>query len=172
VLVSRTRFPSVVDDVTVRLVAGVVLAVVLLVVLTQQWWLFAVLALDFLLRSTLGPAASPVAQLVTRVVRPRVRAVPHPTPGAPKRFAAAMGAAMTAAATLLWVLHATTGSGAALVAVWVIAGVMVVFPALEAVLGLCVGCVVFSWLMRAGIVPESVCVECADITARVRTAAP
>lgn len=171
-LVPAPRFPSVVDDVTVRLTAGVVLAVVLLVVATQQWWLFAVLALDFLLRSALGPAASPVAQLVTRLVRPRVRAVPHPTPGAPKRFAAAMGAAMTTAATLLWALHATTGSGAALVAVWVIAAVMVVFPALEALLGLCVGCVIFSWLMRAGIVPESVCVECADITARVRTAAP
>ena len=44
----------------------------------------------------------------------------------------------------------------------------VVFPALEAGLGICVGCIVFGWLMRVGLVPESVCVECADITARTR----
>ncbi|GAA5164238.1 DUF4395 domain-containing protein [Ornithinimicrobium tianjinense] len=167
---SSSRFPAVVDDVTVRLIAGVVLAVVLVTAVTQQWWLFAVLALDFALRATVGPAASPVAQLVRRVIRPRVRALPHPTPGAPKRFAAAIGATMTGAATLLWVFHAATGSGAAIAAVYVIAGVMVLFPALESLLGLCVGCVIFSWLMRLGVVPESVCVECADITSRLRTA--
>jgi hypothetical protein len=45
---------------------------------------------------------------------------------------------------------------------------MVVFPALEAVLGLCVGCQVFSLLMRLGVIPESVCVECADISRRAK----
>jgi hypothetical protein len=28
---------------------------------------------------------------------------------------------------------------------------------------LCLGCRVFAWLMRAGIVPDDVCAECADI---------
>ena len=44
--------------------------------------------------------------------------------------------------------------------------VMVVFPALEAVLGLCVGCRVFGLLMRLGVVPEEICLECADISLR------
>ena len=43
---------------------------------------------------------------------------------------------------------------------------MVVFPALEAVFGICVGCILFSGLMRVGLVPEDICVECADITKR------
>ena len=47
---------------------------------------------------------------------------------------------------------------------------MVVFPALEAGLGLCVGCKVFALLMRLGFVPESVCLDCADISRRQRVA--
>jgi hypothetical protein len=44
--------------------------------------------------------------------------------------------------------------------------VMVVFPALESLLGLCVGCVLFGGLMKLGVVPEEVCLECADISLR------
>jgi hypothetical protein len=52
------------------------------------------------------------------------------------------------------------------VPVLLIGAVMVVFPALEAIAGICVGCIVFGWLMRLGVIPESVCLECADITRR------
>ena len=48
----------------------------------------------------------------------------------------------------------------------VIGVVMVVFPALEALAGICVGCIVFGGLMRVGVVPESICVDCADISKR------
>jgi hypothetical protein len=50
---------------------------------------------------------------------------------------------------------------------WVIAGVMVAFPLLEAAFGVCVGCVVFALLMRLHVIPRSVCEECADITLRL-----
>lgn len=166
--VSSSRFPAVVDDVNVRLIAGVVLLLGVVALAAQQWWLFLPLALDFTLRATLGPKASPIAQLVTRFVRPRVRSLPHPTAGTPKRFAAAIGAVLTTGASVLWLVHLGTGASAALAAVVVIAVVMVVFPALESLFGLCVGCVLFSALMRLGVVPESVCVECADITTRLR----
>lgn len=164
----RPRFPAVVDDVTVRLIAGVVLVAVLLMLGLQQWWVFLPLAADFVLRAALGPRASPLARLVSRWVRPRVKALPHPTAGTPKRFAAAIGAVLTTAASLLWLLHLTTGAAWLGTAVVVIAVVMAVFPALEALAGVCVGCVAFGWLMRAGVVPEDVCVECADITSRLR----
>ena len=34
---------------------------------------------------------------------------------------------------------------------------------LESILGFCVGCRLFALLMRAGLIPESVCLECADV---------
>ncbi|GGK71757.1 hypothetical protein GCM10011509_20420 [Ornithinimicrobium pekingense] len=167
-VVMRSRFPAVVDEVTARLTAGVVLLAVLLMLALQQWWVFLPLAADFTLRATLGPRVSPLARVVSRWVRPRVPALPHPTAGTPKRFAAAVGAVLTGLASVLWLLHLATGAAWLGTAVLVVAVVMAVFPALEALAGLCVGCVVFGWLMRAGVVPEDVCLECADITSRLR----
>jgi len=163
---SSSRFPAVVDDVTVRLIAAVVLVVGVIALATSQWWLYAVLAVDFSLRAALGPKASPFAQLVQRWIRPAVAAPKRPTAGPPKRFAATIGAVLTVAATVLWLVSLATGSSVA--AGWVIGigVVMVVFPALESVFGICVGCILFSGLMRLGVIPDEVCLECADITKR------
>ena len=155
-----SRFPNIVDDVTVRLIAGVVLVLAVGALAFHQWWLYAVLAVDFVLRSGWGPSTSPVARFVQRFVRPRVTQQPRYTAGPPKRFAAAIGAVLTVAATVLWLAGTT-------LPVVLIGIVMVVFPALESIGGICVGCVVFGWLMRLGVIPESVCVECANITRRV-----
>ena len=167
-----SRFPDIVDDVTVRLIAAVVLLVSAATVATQQWWLLAPLAVDFTLRATLGPRRSQAARLVQAWVRPRVPAAPRPTAGPPKRFAAAIGAVLTTTATLAYGWHVATGAEGALVAVIGITVVMVIFPALESLLGLCVGCVLFGQLMRLGVVPEEVCLDCADITRRARVRAP
>jgi len=153
-----SRFPSIVDDVSVRLIAAVVLLLGTVALAAHQWWLYAVLALDFILRAGWGPSASPFARAVQRV-RPRLGAAPRYTPGPPKRFAAAIGAVLTTAAAGLWLAGAT-------LPVVAIGVVMVVFPALEALAGICVGCLAFGWLIRLGVIPESVCVECADITRR------
>jgi hypothetical protein len=37
---------------------------------------------------------------------------------------------------------------------------------LEAAFGLCLGCLAFGALMRAGLIPEEVCVACADVSLR------
>lgn len=160
-IVGQSRFPRVVDDVTVRIIAALVLVLGVVALAAHQWWLYAVLAVDFILRAALGPKASPLAQLAQRVVRPRIRAERRPTAGPPKRFAATIGAVLTTAATVLWL----AGTEAPVV---VIGAVMVLFPALEAVLGLCVGCKMFAVLMKLGLVPEEVCLECADISLRRR----
>jgi hypothetical protein len=34
------------------------------------------------------------------------------------------------------------------------------------VFALCIGCKIFAGLMRLGVVPERICVECADLGAR------
>lgn len=154
-----SRFPNIVDDVTVRLIAAVILVLAVVALAAHQWWLYAALAADFVLRAGWGPSASPVAILVNRWIRPRVAAKPRYTAGPPKRFAAAIGAVFTVAATGLWLAGTS-------VPVILIGAIMVVFPALESIAGICVGCIVFGWLMRLGVIPESVCLECADITRR------
>lgn len=170
----RPGFPTVVDEVTVRCVATLVLVVGVLALVSGWSWLYAVLAADFVLRSVFGPRLSPLAQLVLRAVRPRLALAPRPTPGAPKRFAASIGAVLTTLATVLTIAQAATGGSAspagsaAATAVFAIGAIMIVFHALEAAAGLCVGCVIFAQLMRLGWVPERVCLECADITGRTR----
>jgi len=36
-------------------------------------------------------------------------------------------------------------------------------------LGYCLGCTVFGWLMRRGVIPEKICVECADLSRHYAT---
>ena len=154
------RYPSVVDGVTVRLVAAAVLVIGLAAIGTHQWWLYAVLAADFIPRAIWGPSRSVLATAVLRFVRGHVPVPPRSTAGAPKRFAAVIGAAMTSVAAAAWVVQLTTGLHAALVVVWVIAAVMVLFPALEAVFGYCVGCKLYGVLARRGWVRPDLCVDC------------
>ncbi len=161
---SPFRFPRTVDDVTVRVIAGEVLVIAAVAAATRQPWVYGALALDFVVRAALGPVLSPLARFAATVVRPRVPAAPRPTPGPPKRFAAAIGAVLTSVATVAYY-----AAGWHTVA-WVVGAVMIVFPLLEAALGLCVGCIAFSLLMRLGVIPRSVCEECADITRRLSAA--
>lgn len=156
----RFSFPRVVDEVSIRIVATEVLVVAVLALVSGQAWLYGVLAVDFALRVAYGPRFSPLAHLTLRVIRPRLAAAPRETPGSPKRFAAAIGAVLTTLATVLF--YGFGWSAAA----WAIGVVMVVFPALEALLGLCVGCKVFAVLMRLGVIPDEICLDCADITRR------
>jgi hypothetical protein len=107
-----------------------------------------------------GPTLSPLGQLVTRVIMPRLHVPPNLVPGPPKRFAQAMGAVMSVTAMVLAV-----GVGQRGIA-YIILGLLIVAATLESVFAICLGCKIFARLMRAGIVPESVCEECADIGQR------
>ena len=47
------------------------------------------------------------------------------------------------------------------------AAAIVVAAVLESAFAVCLGCHAFALLMRAGVVPESVCLECADVRGRL-----
>src|SRR6478672_5615052 len=95
-------FPNPVNETSARTVAGVVAVLAIVTVAFQQGWLIPVLAYGFVARALTGPTLSPLGQLATRVVTPRLRLAHRYTPGPPKRFAQAIGAAFTVSATLLW----------------------------------------------------------------------
>jgi hypothetical protein len=79
--------------------------------------------------------------------------------GPPKRFAQAIGAAMSTTAAVLALSGAHT-------AATVVLAMLLVAATLESVFALCLGCKLFGLLMRAGAVPDDVCAECADIWSR------
>jgi hypothetical protein len=160
---SLFSFPNPVNEKAARTVAGAVLVTVLLVLATSWYWLLIPLAYGFWARVLTGPTLSPLGWAAQNVVAPRLGAA-TPVPGPPKRFAQLMGAVMSTAAL---VLALVTGDHTAADVVLIL---ILPAAALESIAGYCVGCRVFGLLMRAGVVPETVCAECADISLRLRAA--
>ena len=152
-------FPNPVNEKAARVVAAGVLLLSAVTLATGAYWMLLVLAAGFWARVLTGPTLSPLGQLATRIVAPRLGA-PHHVPGPPKRFAQGIGAVLTTAAAVLALGSDATGAADVLL------GLMMVAAGLEAILALCVGCHLFALLMRIGLVPSSVCAQCADIRAR------
>jgi hypothetical protein len=158
-------FPNPVNEVSARLVAGGVLLMAVVALVLGQHWLLIPLAYGFLARVATGPTLSPLGQVVTKGVTPRLGVEPKFVPGPPKRFAQAIGATLTVSALVLFYgFGATTAAD-------VLLGLLVVAATLESVFAYCLGCKIFALLMRTGIIPDDVCEECNDIWARGRTAA-
>jgi hypothetical protein len=152
-------FPNPVNELAARTVAA---GVVILSVATLAWgqgWLLIPLAFGFWARVATGPKMSPLGQLAVRVVAPRLGA-PRLVPGPPKRFAQAMGTAFSTAALVTWFgfgEHAAT---------YVLVAMLTAAAVLESAFGICLGCIAFGALMRAGIIPDSVCEECGELSLR------
>jgi len=157
-------FPDPVNEVSARLVAGAVVVMALATILLDQPWLLVVIAYGFVARAATGPTLSPLGQLVTRVVTPRLGLAPRPGPGPPKRFAQAIGAVVSTTALVLAFAAGQRGPA------YAVLGLLVVAATLESVFGFCIGCKLFGLLMRVGVIPDEVCERCHDIWATRPTA--
>ena len=156
---SLFSFPNPVNEVAARMVAGMVVALSLAIIFTDQSWLIFVLAYGFLARVVTGPTLSPMGLLATRVLVPLAGNRQRLVAGPPKRFAQAIGLIFSTTALVLYFVV-----GATLAAKGVL-GVLVSFAALESVVGFCAGCFVFGYLMKWGLVPEAMCKDCVVNTA-------
>jgi Domain of unknown function (DUF4395) len=154
---SLFSFPDPVDEVSARLVAGGVLLLSALALVSGWGWLIALIACGFIARVLTGPTLSPLGQLVTRVLRPRLPIAPRLVPGPPKRFAQAIGATFTITAAVL-----ALGFDEHL-AEQLLLACMIAAATLESVFAICLGCKVFALLMRLGVIPESVCERCSSL---------
>ena len=153
-------FPNPVNEYAARTVAGGVVVMCAAALILRQPWILVPLAYGFWARVLSGPRFSPLGQFATRVVAPRLPWGPKLVPGPPKRFAQAIGVVFSTTALVLWFgfdLHGAT---------WVVVAMLTVAAFLESALGLCLGCKAFAILMRVGLIPESVCVECGDLSLR------
>jgi len=153
------QFPDPVDEHAARAVATGVVLLAAVTIATRQGWLLAVLAAGFWARVLTGPTLSPLGQLATRVVAPRL-GPPLLVPGRPKRFAQGIGATFSSVAVVLWF-----GADEHLAALLLV-GALAVAAALEAGLGFCLGCHAFGQLARLGLVSAADCPDCADLARR------
>ncbi len=158
-MTKRFPFPNPANETSARLVAAGVVLISTTFLLTNSTLVLVALAYGFAARVAAGPAFSPLAIFVTRVVTPKLIFNHKFVPGPPKRFAQTIGLVFSSSALLLALLDFS------LAAKLVIAGL--IFAALlESVFAICLGCIAFSYLMKLGAIPESVCESCNDISLR------
>jgi Domain of unknown function (DUF4395) len=150
-------FPNPVNEVSARLVAGGVVLLALTGIIFDQPWLTAVIAYGFVARVLTGPKLSPLGQLVTRVITPRLPVAPKLVAGPPKRFAQGIGLVFSVSAAVLALGFGLRG------AAYIVLGLLVVAATLESVFAYCLGCQAFALLMRAGVIPAEVCERCNNI---------
>lgn len=150
-------FPNPVNETSARLVAtGVVLMTASVAGLGATWVLLP-LAYGFWARVIAGPTFSPLGQLVTRGITPRLPVRHRFVAGPPKRFAQGIGAALSSAALVAWLAGSAPAAR-------VLAGMILVAAFLEAAFAYCLGCRIFAGLSRIGLVPAAVCEECNNLT--------
>jgi len=153
-------FPNPVNEVSARLVAVGVVTMSLAAIVFDAKWIVAVIFYGFVARVLTGPKLSPLGQVVTKQVTPRLPFDEKLVPGPPKRFAQGIGVAFSGAALVL----ALTGHW---FAAQVVLGLLVFAASLEGFVGYCLGCKIFGVLMRLGVIPETVCEECNNVGLRM-----
>lgn len=157
-------FPNPANEISARFVAGGVALLATATIAFDQPWLTIPLVYGFVARVLTGPTLSPLGQLSTRVLTPLIGRPPRLVPGPPKRFAQSIGLVFSLTAAALALGFGQRG------AAYVVLGLLIAAAVLESVFGYCLGCKLFGWLMRAGVIPPSVCEACSDISARGRSA--
>lgn len=152
---SALRFPETVNEHSARLVAAGVVVQAVLFLVFRQGWILVPLVYGFLARVVAGPTFSPLGRFVTTVITPRLRVTGRVVPGAPKRFAQAIGLLFSGSAAVAWFVGAP-------VVTYALTGGLVVAATAESALGVCVGCIVYRFFWE--------CEDCDDITARLQAA--
>jgi len=155
---NQFRYPDPVNENAARLIAAGVVSLAVGFLITGSGVVLGVLAYGFVARVLAGPTLSPLAQIVNRLLVPRLSIPVKLVPGPPKRFAQGIGAVLSVGAVaahlagldpLAFVLVAAVGLAATL----------------ESVFAFCVGCWIFGHLMATGFVPASVCEACNNLAA-------
>ena len=155
----RFPFPNPANETSARLVAAGVVAISVIFLITNSTLALIALTYGFAARVIAGPAFSPLALVVTKFITPKLKVNHKFVPGAPKRFAQTIGLIFSASALVLTMLDYSLASQI------VIAG-LIFAATLESVFAICLGCIIFSYLMNLGLIPQSICESCNNITLR------
>ncbi|MFZ8935954.1 MAG: DUF4395 domain-containing protein [Ilumatobacteraceae bacterium] len=158
-MTKRYPFPNPANETSARLVAAGVVLISAAFLLTNSTLILLALTYGFAARVVAGPAFSPLALLVTRIITPKLNFDHKFVPGPPKRFAQTIGLTFAATALTLTLLDYSLATKLVIAA-------LIFAATLESVFAICLGCIMFSFLMKLGVIPQSVCESCNDITLR------
>jgi len=161
-MTKRYPFPNPANETSARLVAGGVVLMSAAFLFTNSTLILLALTYGFAARVVAGPAFSPLALLVTRIITPKLNFNHKFVPGPPKRFAQTIGLTFAASALVLTLLDYSIATNLVIAA-------LIFAATLESVFAICLGCIMFSFLMKLGVIPQSVCESCNDITLRTQT---
>jgi hypothetical protein len=158
---STAQAPERINEAPVRgvatLVSAAVAAALALAALLSAPWIAgavaAALCADFIVRAAGRSALSPLAGLSRSLQGSVFRYRSRMITAQPKRFAAGIGAFITALAAASWLM----GWDAAL---YGSLAVLLLFSFLEAAFRFCAGCKMFALLVRLGLLREDVCYDC------------
>ncbi|MET3718456.1 MULTISPECIES: DUF4395 domain-containing protein [unclassified Arthrobacter] len=151
-------FPNPVNEYAARITAGLVVLLAGATLLSGSGGGLVLIAVGFWLRALFGPRISPLALLSVKVLAPRLGRA-RLVPGPPKRFAQGIGTVVSTLALILFVAGAAP-------AAWIVLAVLIAAASLEAFAGFCLGCVIFGFLQRRGLIPEDVCEACNNVALR------
>jgi len=155
-------FPHPFNENAARAVSGGVVLMAASAIVFDQPWITILLTYGYIARIATGPRLSPLAILVNKVVLPKLGIPNKPVAGPPKRFAATVGGAFSLTAAVLSLGFGLHG------AAYAVLGGLIFAAGLESIFGYCLGCKIFSILMKIGIIPESVCEDCANFEERAK----
>lgn len=128
-----------VNEQVTRLNALLTIVIMVLAFVLNSIVLFAFLMADFFIRAFTEAKYSPISytsQSVRNALSLSVKMIDK----APKIFAARMGFLMTSVITVLFILQMTMAS-------IIVAGMLIFFAALEFSFGICVGCMIYTYLI-------------------------
>ena len=151
------RYPDLVNENAARLIAAGVVVLAVAYLFSGSWIVLGFLAYGFVARVLTGPTLSPSAQIVNKLLVPRLSIPAKLVPGPPKRFAQGIGATLAVGAVIARL------AGLEPIAL-VLVALIGVAATLESVFAFCIGCRIFAGLMAVGLVPASVCEACNNLS--------
>ena len=150
-------FPNPVNEYAARTVAFMVLVLSIMTLILNSPWLAAILFYGFLARVLTGPKLSPMGLLSTKIIVPYFVKKEKLVPGPPKRFAQLIGLIFSTAIFVSIAIYQIN------ILANILLIILSIFAFLESILGFCAGCLMFKYLMKFKLIPNSICEACNNI---------
>ncbi|TCD11093.1 DUF4395 domain-containing protein [Pedobacter frigidisoli] len=127
-----------VNENVVRIVAFIVALIAIGCISYSNYWAILVLTIDFALRAFTSGKFS-LLKIIAIKISKALNLKPKMTDLAPKKFAATMGFVFCLLITATFIFNFFT-------AALILTSIMIIFALLESLLGICVGCYVYTFL--------------------------